>query len=462
MTNALAVVDLGATHSKVAVFSEAGDLLRVDRTETPMRDAPPYHHPSLEILERRIVETLSKAARPHDIVAIIPSHYGSSAALLAEDGLALPMMNYEQPIPDEVIEDYRRVMPPYDEIYTPLHPNALSLGAQIFWQERAWPDAFARVRHILLGPQYWAWRLSGVLATEATALGSQSHLWAPREGGLSSLVHARSWEHLFPPLRKAYDRLGPVRPELAAQTGLSPDCVVLTGAHDSNANFARFLAAGLDDFTLLSTGTWIITFNAACPLDALDPERDMVTNSDVEGRPVPCARFMGGREFAAVLDGADPDAGSLDDVSRVIERGTLALPSFAEAGGPMPGTGGRGRIVEPEPATEAARAALATLYTALMVCESLDGLRSANQIIVDGPFASNALFLSVLAGLRPGQPVRIASGEEGTATGAALLWQWTERTEPARLALGEVAKPNIAGLHVYQEHWRRAARSAPT
>ncbi|PJN92560.1 hypothetical protein CNY89_28645, partial [Amaricoccus sp. HAR-UPW-R2A-40] len=46
-------------------------------------------------------------------------------------------------------------------------------------------------------------------------------------------------------------------PEIAARTGLSPSTRVISGIHDSSANFYRYQAAGLTDFTVISTGTWI-------------------------------------------------------------------------------------------------------------------------------------------------------------------------------------------------------------
>ena len=230
---------------------------------------------------------------------------------------------------------------------------------------------------------------------------------------------------------------------------------MLTGIHDSNANYARYLAAGLERFTLISSGTWLITFDTDLTLDRLDPARDMVSNTDLEGRTVACTRFMGGREFADIAgrDGlvARPD---LADVTKIVEQGTMALPSFTDSGGPFPGTGNRGRIEGPVPQTPAEKAALATLYIALVTDTDLDLLASSGPIIIDGSFASNDLYAGILAALRPTQTVAVSRDHDGTALGAALLWGWDTRTEAARLRLDEVRPVGRDLLDSYRARWR--------
>ena len=296
-------------------------------------------------------------------------------------------------------------------------------------------------------------------ASEVTSLGAQTQLWNPRERDFSTLARREGWDELLPPLRYAYDVLGPLQHEVAERCALPPETPVLCGIHDSNANYARYLAAGLDDFTLLSTGTWLITFNTALPLAGLDPLRDTVSNTDLLGRAVACARFMGGREHALIA-GRDPARPEIADVEALIAAGTVALPSFTDTGGPYPGTGGRGMIAGPQPRGARARAALASLYVALMASASLDLLRSDNRLIVDGAFVDDPLFAPLLAALRPRQPVMLSAQREGTAIGAALLWRWPERTAPVRLDLVEVPAPEVAGLAAYAARWREAADAA--
>ncbi len=202
----------------------------------------------------------------------------------------------------------------------------------------------------------------------------------------------------------------------------------------------------------MSSGTWLITFDSDLPLDRLDPARDMVSNTDLEGRPVACTRFMGGREYTELAgpDGLDADP-SAEDVAALIARGTMALPSFSDSGGPFPGTGDRGRIIGPPPSGPRERAAMASLYVALMTAVDLDLLESAGDIIVDGSFAENRLFAGLLAALRPNQSIAVSREREGTALGAASLWGWPNTAACPSEPVDALA---IVGLEDYARAWQ--------
>ncbi|MBX6324003.1 MAG: hypothetical protein IRY94_19470, partial [Rhodospirillaceae bacterium] len=253
--------------------------------------------------------------------------------------------------------------------------------------------------------------------------------------------------------RRAWDRLGPIRPEVAAATGLPPETPVLCGIHDSNANFLRYRAAGLSDFTLMSTGTWLIAFNPALPLCALPRGRDAVSNTDLEGRPVACSRFMLGRECALVAGEGVRARPTPADVEALVAEGVMALPSFTDTGGPYPWTGRKGRIVG-EPAGPRARGALAVLYGALMASAAVDVIGSRNDIVIDGPFAADPLFPALMAALRPRQRVRVAPQPDGTALGGALLARWSPGAAPVPVVLHDVAPAAIPGLEAYAAAWQ--------
>ena len=71
--------------------------------------------------------------------------HGATCALLDAHGdLALPVLDYEHDGPDTLAAEYDAVRPPFAETGSPRLPAGLNLGAQIFWQQRRFPDAFAR------------------------------------------------------------------------------------------------------------------------------------------------------------------------------------------------------------------------------------------------------------------------------------------------------------------------------
>jgi L-fuculokinase len=458
---AVAVLAVGRIEVKLLAITPNGRLLSLRSAPNQVRTGAPYPSFDTEHIWRWLVAALADLGERFALQAIVPTSYGAAAALVHAADLVLPILDHDAEPPADIAAAYAEIAPWFEECHCPIDPAGLTLGRQLFWLSRAFPDEFGRARWILPFAQYWAWGLTGVPACEATSLGAQTQLWSPRGRDFSSLVHRLGWVDRFPPLRSAWEVLGPLQFELATKCKLPVDTPVLCGIHDGCANFARYLAAGVEDFTLISTRARLTIVQPQSPLDQLDPLRDTFANSDLLGRPVACARFMGGQEYAAIAGAGLGAAGAeMTDVEALVRAGTMALPSFAASGGPLPGTGGKGRIVGPAPDSPRARAALASTYLTLMASVCLDLLGSRGQVIIDGAFADHPLFAGLLAALRPGQPVAVSSERQGAAVGAALLWRWPERSAPAPLDLTRMIAPRLPGLAAYERRWRSAAEVA--
>ena len=456
---AILVLDVGKTNAKVILLDEAGEVLAQRSRPTAAVPGPPYPQLDVAGVWDWAQGALAELAALAPVRCIVPVAHGAAGVLVAGDELALPALDYEHDGPDEIAGELAGLLDPFALTASPVLPLGLNVGAQLLWQQRRFPDGFARATDLLLLPQYWAWRLSGVKASEFTALGSHTHLWRPGERRLSGLVERCGWTRLFPPLRRAWEPLGPIRPELAAATGLPPDCRVLTGIHDSNASWLPHIVARPPPFTVLSTGTWVIAMAAGAALERLDPAADMLANVDARGDPVPGGRFMGGREFELVV-GADAVgvAATPDEVAAVIATGAMALPAFVPASGPF--LGRQGRILgDPGPAP-ARRAALGALYTALVVDVMLERLGVGGPVVVEGTFHRNAAFCGLLAALRPGQPVHASDDPSGTARGAWLLARWHDRPDLADRLPPPVAPWAVPGLAAYRQAWLQLGRSA--
>ena len=452
---ACAVIDIGKTHQKVLTIDGAGRCLSSERVAIAPLAGPPYPHLDAEAVWSFVLRALARLARDVAVDALVVSAYGSTAALVDDTGLVLPIADYEHEPPADLVAGYAAAAPPFAEAFAPTNPAGLTLGRQLYWLARAYPEAVARTRHLLLHPQYWAWRLSGVAAAEITSLGAQTHLWAPLAGRLTDLAVAEGWADRLPPIRRAWDALGPITPQVAAITGLPADTPVLCGIHDSNANYLRYRQGLAQPVTVMSTGTWLITFNPTGRPADLDPNRDTNTNTDAFGDPVCCSRFMLGREHA--LAGGTRQALTPADIAGVVSAGAMALPSFTDTGGPVPATGGQGRMVGPaidDPRWVAARA---TLYAALMSAEALRAGSAQPPIVIDGGFADAPLYAALIAALWPDGTVHVSTEPDGTAIGASLLWDWGRRTVPQPL-LRRVSPLGVTGLDAYAARWRDLVR----
>lgn len=449
----IAVIDIGKTNAKVVLIDAASEALlgSLSRPNSVRRDAP-YPHADVEGLWDFILSSLGELHREHGVDGISITTHGATAALMAGDRLAMPVLDYEYDGVGASDEAYDRARPGFAETLSPRLPNGLNLGAQIFWQSRAFPEDFAKVTAILTYPQYWAWRLTGILASEVTSLGCHTDLWSPDKGDFSSMVDGQGWRAFFPPIKPAASVLGPLLNNLADYTGLPAETPVTCGIHDSNASLVPHLGRQEAPFTILSTGTWAIAMTVGGDTAKLDQSRDSLANVDAFGRPVPTARFMGGREFDTIVGKIVTP--SEEDVAAVIERDVQALPTFAPGVGPF--AGGRGRwTVAPEGLTDGERTAAASLYLALVARECLDLCGLGKSITIEGPLARNAVFGAALATLA-GRPVHASGDGTGTSLGASLLFGGQPAHEQHDSPIAPLAHPGFAE---YARRWQERAKA---
>ncbi|QHS50722.1 xylulokinase [Edaphobacter sp. 12200R-103] len=111
-------------------------------------------------------------------------------------------------------------------------------ASKLLWLRENEPENLARIRHILLPHDYLNFWLTGQFAAEyGDASGTaffdvRTRQWSREvldaiDGGSGLLWNA------LPRLHKAEEIIGALRPEAAAELGISPDCVVSTGGGDN-------------------------------------------------------------------------------------------------------------------------------------------------------------------------------------------------------------------------------------
>jgi L-fuculokinase len=448
---AIAIMDIGKTNTKVTLVAD-GRVIEQRRRHSKSHPAPPYLQLANDVIWDWALEQLADLARQVDITDIVPVAHGASVAAIDDAGLVLPMLDYELDIPDFDAE-YDRIARNFAATGSPRLPCGHNTGRQLFWLQRKFPERFARTKAIVGYAQYWSFLLSGVAASELTALGCHTDLWQPRAADFSPLVDKAGWRKLMPPLRGAGDVLGPIKPEIAVRTGLSPNCRVRCGIHDSNATFLRWRLRMQEPFTVASSGTWIILLTAGGTLPANGEHLDCLGNVDALGNLVASARFMGGREYEIIKgDAADDPEPPAQRLAALAASPCFALPAFSDQGGPFAGTRGRFVDANGNDAIPWRRATLAALYAALMTDLALDLVSARGPILLEGPFAANEAYIAALAALRPIGEIRPSLDAHGTSLGAAMLVDPDMRVEmPAPIT------PPALDLGFYRARWRTFA-----
>ncbi|KAA9131038.1 carbohydrate kinase [Marinihelvus fidelis] len=399
------------------------------RGNTPRRCAAGYLALDHEGIETWLVQAIRTLPSPRDIGRIIVVAHGAAAALVRDGRLFAEPMDYEQGLDDVPMSSYDTARDAFIDTGSPALPQGLNLGRQLHALEH-WLGPLPDDVDILPWPQYWAWLFSGVASAELTSLGCHTDLWNPRERTFSALAGRRGWDRRMAPIRAAWDALGPVTPAFAERAGLSPECQVFCGLHDSNAALQAALGQPElrdQDATVLSTGTWFIAMHSPAAghrsqPPALDAQRDSLFNVDIHGRPIASARFMGGREaeLAAGIFCYRETASMAPDelLSRlavVMDKGQLALPGFVPGVGPFPK--GPGQWLNRPDSPVDLRVAT-DLYLALVTDCILDQIDGKGQLLVEGRFGANPVFMAALASLRPDQGLFRSSAELDVAWGA--------------------------------------------
>jgi len=454
------VFDIGKTHVKVTLLDMTGVQLYQNRTSNKVRDTYPYASHDINHIWTWFIAELSKLAGQYHITSISIATHGATAALVGSKTgeLLLPIMDYEFKSYPVDLPDYASLRPPFDMTGSPEFPAGLNLGRQLHWQCQILSADLIKSAALLLYPQYWAWRLTGILSSEVTSLGCHTDLWNVKTNSPSPLLETLGLQNALPPMSKAWEPLGKVALEIAAETGLNSDCLVYPGVHDSNAGYLPMLRRPKDlRPTVISSGTWTIIMDSQAKVDGLDSAKDMLVNIDAEGSALITARYMGGREFGLICERFNTDIATTftdEDIQTIIESNTLILPSFCQGTGPYPDK--VGRVVFENGPIEINGKAAATLYSALMVTDILKRLSpdSVSDILVEGSFASNSVLCGLIAALNPKRKLRIQNRGNGVTEGCFLITQWNSDFELA--GNREVIPYSPENLSRYARNWSEA------
>lgn len=361
MDYAIAVLDIGMTNKKVAIYDSSLKQLEAQykNFEPLMIDGLPAH--DLDAMEEWFLHCLAGAARKYPVKAIAISCHGATFVCVGKDGKACVPCIYYTHEPGDAFHDHFFDLfgNPRQLQLTTGTPNLKAMinsAKGILFAKERFPEQFEQTRLLLHYPQYWAYRLSGVAGAESTYTGCHTYLWDWTRSDLSSVAEKLGIQKLMPEkLHNSWDVLGIVSKDIAKKTGLDPKTILTLGIHDSNsALLPHFAKKGKTGFVLNSTGTWCVIMNPVEEYAFSEEELGKVVffNQSAFKTPVKTAIFLGGLEFEhwsrllMQLHGVDELPPYEPTLYRSIlaEKKSFILPELTPGSGQFPGS--RARVVD--------------------------------------------------------------------------------------------------------------------
>ena len=177
-------------------------------------------------IDKSQVAGISFGGQMHGLVALDEKDQVIRPAILWNDGRTGEETDYlNQVIGKEKLSEY-----------TANIAFAGFTAPKILWMRKHEPENFARIAKIMLPKDYLAYRLSGSFCTEVSdasgmlLLDVKNRCWSKPMLEICGIT-----EEMLPTVYESYEVVGSLKPDLAAELGLSKEVKVIAGAGDNAA-----------------------------------------------------------------------------------------------------------------------------------------------------------------------------------------------------------------------------------
>lgn len=235
-------VDLGTSAVKLLLMDETGKIHNIVSREYPLSfPHPGWSEQSPEDWFTQSVEGIRELTKDCDKTQVAGISFGGQmhglVALDAEDRVIRPAILWNDGRTTKETDYLNEVIG--KETLSKYTANIAFAGftaPKILWMKENEPENFARISKIMLPKDYLAYMLSGVHCTD----------YSDASGMLLLDVEHKCWskemieicgirEEQLPKLFESYEVVGTLKPEIAAELGLSETVKVIAGAGDNAA-----------------------------------------------------------------------------------------------------------------------------------------------------------------------------------------------------------------------------------
>ena len=431
-------LDIGTTGCKLSVYTETGRFVYNSYREYDALRKSDAHELNAETLFSAVCEVIKDTASRYPIDAIGVTSFGETFVALDENDRPVypAMLNTDARGHEECASLCERLGESFITDIIGTRPHSMYSLPKMIWLKENLPDAYARVRHILLMEDYVVYMLSGVaaidysLAARVMGFDIRKKAWCPEIFDAAGINPSL----LSTPVPTG-SVVGNVRPSLVKALGVREDLKIVCGAHDQ---VATAVGAGvlLPGEAVDGTGT----------VECITPVFDTIPTSAsfydngfcvvpyvTEGTYVCYAfSFTGGatlkwfkNNFAAHYEEVENVYAALDADVPDAPTGLLVLPHFAGAATPYMDAGSKAAVVGltlENTASDLYKALMEGVTYELMtnVERLAEGGVCPSRIYATGGGAGSDVWLQIKADIL-GRSVTTLSAKEVGACGTCMM-----------------------------------------
>ncbi len=428
----IAIFDIGKTNKKLILFNEDFKIISEKEETFPLiQDDDGFDCDDIELIEHWIKTSISQLINSDKYIlkAVNFTTYGATIVYLDEDGKRLtPIYNYLKPIDERIPEKLYKVNGGRDEFCRRTASPALGMlnsGIQPLWLRAVKPEVFEKIKHILHLPQYLSYTLTGKIYSEHTSIGCHTALW-----DFDNMSY-HPWVSI-----QGLNLPQPVPIETVNEVDIDGTKIIVgIGIHDSSSSLAPYITSSNGKFILISTGTWCINMNPFNneTLTAEQLDNDCLCYLSINRQPVKSSRLFLGHMHEEVLKQLNSHFDKSADYYKKIKPDIKLLTSlklkytdrkiFFQTGPFSRELKDYIDFYEFNSFEESYHQLMnelgeLTVEAINMVLSSDD---DTTNIYITGGFATNKLFLKLLADAYPSKTVYTSEIANASALGAALV-----------------------------------------
>ena len=488
MEYAVAVLDIGKTNKKIAIYDE-----KLNQVDSVYKSIPTVPFEELDVedtegIEAWFYDNLKVLGRKYNIRCLSVSAHGATCACVdAEGGLPLPVVAYTNDVPEEFHEAFYKLVGSCADLQketgTAQVKPLINLAQLIYFIQKRFPSQYEKSDKILPYAQYFGYRLTGTAAADYTYTGCHTYLWDFDRWQWSSVARKLGILDKLPDkLQNPGDILGTISPAMVERTGLGNDTIVTVGLHDSNSSLIPYLVKGEKNFILNSTGTWCVVMHPTRDYSFRDEEIGKTVFYNISARQelVKTAIFMGGLEFETYMTilqklNREDEYPSFDGQvvrSALDKRSDFIVPGVVRGAGQFPDSRPgvyegarfyslneiRNGIVPEFFSNYTYAHAVLNLSLVMQTRVALERISAGPgaPVYIEGGFRKNDVYKRLIASLYPDSPVYTTSIKEASSYGAAIVGkaaydgvEMDDLADLIKIEMNPVKAEELAGLEAY-------------